>query len=54
MKQKRKHNFVEVENQITYGESIVNKLRKENLIHFRYFTTDVAYLILVISVSRKT
>ena len=38
MKQRRdrKHNFIEVENEITYGESIVNKLRAENQILFRH------------------
>ena len=56
MKQKRerKHNFIEVENEITYTESIVNKSRAENLIPFRYFTIDVAYLVVVICVSHKT
>ena len=56
MKQRRewKHNSIEVENEITYRESIVNKPRAENLIPFRYHTIDVAYLVLVICVSRKT
>ena len=56
MKQRRerKHNSIEVENEITYGESIVNKLRVENLIPFRRYTINVAYLILVICVRRKT
>ena len=56
MKQKRerKHNFIEVENEITNGELIVNKSRAENLIPFRHFIIDVAYLVLVIYVSRKT
>ena len=56
MKQKReqKHNFIELENEITYGESIVNKSSAENLIFFRHFTIDVTYLVLVIFVSRKT
>ena len=56
MKQRRerKHNFIEIENEITYGESIVNKSRAENLIFFRHYTIDVAYLVLVICVSRKT
>ena len=56
MKQRRerKHNFIEVENEITYGESIVNKSRAENLTPFRHYTIDVAYLVLVICVSRKT
>ena len=56
MKQKRepKNNFIEVENEITYGESIINKSRAENLIHFRHFTIDIAYLVFVICVSRKT
>ena len=38
---------------ITYGELIVNKSRAENIISFRQFTIDVAYLVLVISVNRK-
>ena len=56
MKQKRerKHNFIDVENEITYGESIVNKSKAENLIPFRHSTIDVAYLVLVICVIRKT
>ena len=56
MKQKRerKHNSIEVENEITYRESIVNKSRAENLILFRHYTIDVVYLVLVICVSRKT
>ena len=56
MKQKRErmHNFIEVENEITYEESIVNKSRVENLISFRHFTIDITYLISVICVSRKT
>ena len=56
MKQRRerKHNSIEVENEITYGELIVNKSRAENLILFRHYTIDVAYLVLVICVSRKT
>ena len=41
-KRERKHNFIEVENEITYVESIV--------IPFRHFTIDVAYLVLVICV----
>ena len=53
-KRKRKHSFLEVENEITYGESIVNKSGAENLIFFRHFTIDVACLVLVICVSRKT
>ena len=48
------HNFKEVENEITYGDSIVNKSRAENLILFRHYTIDVAYLVLVICVNRKT
>ena len=38
MKQRRerKHNFIEVENKIIYGESIVNKSIGENLILFRH------------------
>ena len=56
MKQRRErnHNSIEVENEITHGESIVKKSRAENLIPFRHYTIDVAYLILVICVSRKT
>ena len=56
MKQRteRKHNFIEVGNEITYKESIVNKLDEENLILFRHHTIDVAYLVSVICVSRKT
>ena len=45
-KRERTHNFIEVENEITYGESIVNKSRTENLIIFRHFTIDVAYPVL--------
>ena len=56
MKQNRegKHNFIEVENEIVYAESIVNKSRAENLIYFRHFTINIVYLVLVIYVSRKT
>ena len=56
MKQKRerKYNSIEIENEITYGESMVNKSRAENLILFRHYTIDVAYLVFVICVSRKT
>ena len=36
-KRERRHNFIEVENKITYGESIVNKSRAENLIIFSSF-----------------
>ena len=50
-KQKRNHNFIEIENEFTYGESIVNKSRVENLISFPHYIT---YLVLVICVSRKT
>ena len=53
-RQERKHNSIEIENEITYGESIVNKPRAENPIPFRHYTIDVAYLVLVICVSRKT
>ena len=53
-KQERKHCFIEVENEITYRESIVYKSRSENLIRFRHFTIDITYLISVICVSRKT
>ena len=42
VKHKRKQNFIEVENEITYGESIVNKSRAENLIMFDHFTIEVA------------
>ena len=52
-RRERKHNFTEVENEITYGESIVKKTRAKNPISFRHFTIDVAYLVLVICVSRK-
>ena len=45
MKYNRKHNFIEVKNEITYRESIVNKSRVENLIHFLHFRIDVAYLV---------
>ena len=50
MKQRRerKQNSIEIENEITYGESIVNKLREENLIPFLHYTIDVFYLVLVI------
>ena len=50
----RKQNSIELENEITYRELIVNKSRAENLIPFRRYTIDVAYLVLVICVSRKT
>ena len=53
-KRERKHTFIEVENEITYEESIVNKSRAENLILFRHFTIDVAYLVFVICVNCKT
>ena len=53
-KQERKQNFIEVENEITYGKSIVNKSMAEYLIFFRHFTVDVAYLVFIICVSRKT
>ena len=33
-KRERKHNFIEVENEITYGESILKKSREENIISF--------------------
>ena len=52
-RQERKYNFIEVENKITYGESIVNKSRAKNLIPFLHLTIDVVYLVLVICVSRK-
>ena len=42
-KRERKHNFIEVENEINYGESKVKKSRAENLISFCHFTIDVAY-----------
>ena len=56
MKQKRerKHNFIEVKNEITYEESTINKSITENLIPFRHYTIDVAYLVLVICIIRKT
>ena len=41
-KQERKYNSIEVKNEIIYGESIVYKLRAENLISFCHFTIDVA------------
>ena len=54
-KREQKHNFIEVENEITFGESTLNKSRAENIIPFRrHYTIDVAYLVLVICVSRKT
>ena len=31
-----KHNFIEVKNEITYGKSIVNKSRANNLIFLRH------------------
>ena len=45
MKQRRerKHNSIEVENKIIYGDSVANKSRAENLLHFRHYTIDVAY-----------
>ena len=56
MKQRRerKHNSMEIENEITYGDSIISKSRAENLISFRHYTIDIAYLVLVICFSRKT
>ena len=33
-KREQKHNFIDVKNEITYVESIVNKSREENLIPF--------------------
>ena len=53
-KREQKHNFIKVENKITYGDSIVNKPRAENLFPFRHFIINVAYLVFVICVSRKT
>ena len=53
-KRERKQNFIHVENEITYGKSIVHKSKAENLIIFRHFTVDVVYLVLVICVNRKT
>ena len=49
MKQRgeQKYNFIEVENEITYGKSIINKSRAENLISLRHYTIDVAYLVSV-------
>ena len=52
-KRERKHNFIEVYNEITNRESIVNKSREEHLIPFCHFTIDVAYMVLVICVIRK-
>ena len=37
-RRKRKHNFIEVENEITDEESIVNKSRAENLVPFCHYT----------------
>ena len=56
MKQKRerKHSFIEMKNDISNRESIVNKSRAQNLIHFRHFTIDVDYLVFMICISRKT
>ena len=34
IERERKHTFIEVKNEMIYGESIVNKLRGENLITF--------------------
>ena len=48
MKHKQKHNFIEVENKITYADSIVNKSREEKIIPFCHFTINVAYLVFVI------
>ena len=53
-RRERKHYSIDVENEITYRELMVNKSRAENLIPFRHYTIDVAYLVLVIFVSRKT
>ena len=53
-KREQKHNLIDVKNEITYVESIVNKSREENLIPFRHFTINVAYLVLVICFSCKT
>ena len=53
-RRERKHNFIEVENEITYGDSIVNKSKAENLVLFHYYTIDDVYLVLVICVNRKT
>ena len=62
-KRQRKHNFIEVENEITYEESIVNKTRAEkrhllitemvHLIPFCHFTIDVSYTTILICVSAK-
>ena len=52
--QELKHNFMEVENEITYGESIVNKSRAENLIPLCHITIDVSYLVCVICIRHKT
>ena len=53
-KRERKQNFIEVKSEINFEESIVDKSRAENLILFRHFTIDVAYLVFVIYFSRKT
>ena len=53
-KWERNQNFIEVENEITCGESKVKKSRAENLVLFSHFIIEVANLVLVIYVSRKT
>ena len=52
-KRKQKQNFIEVENEITYGKSNSKQSIAENLIIFRHFTIKVSYLVLMICVSRK-
>ena len=43
---KTKARFYRSGYEVNYGESIVNKLRAENLIHFRHFIIGVANLVL--------
>ena len=52
-RRERKHNFIEVENEITYGKLTVNKSRAENPIPFRHYSIDVAYLVLVICITHN-
>ena len=52
-RRERKHNFIEVVNEIIYGKSIVNKSRAENPITFRHYSIDVAYLVLVICITHN-
>ena len=52
-KRERKHYFIEVENEITHGESTVNKSRAENIIPFRrHYTIDVAYLVKILEIEK--